>query len=104
MGYGNACRRPLLTSEFKGFPDIVRPISFSTIKEVGEGEEPKYCRTLTFVPEVMRNLPTSTRCRLFAFDLFHKPFQSRHQTRLTTVVVFIKFKHLQKLLRYTLGG
>jgi len=30
-----------LTSEIKGFPDIVRPISFSTIKEDGEGEEPK---------------------------------------------------------------
>ncbi len=52
----------------------------------------------------MRILQTSTRCQLFAFDLFHKPFQSRHRTRFTSVVVFIKFKHPQELFHYALGG
>ena len=52
----------------------------------------------------MRILQTSTRCQLFAFDSFHKPFQSRHRTRFTSVVVVIKFKPPQELFHYALGG
>ena len=42
--------------------------------------------------------------RLFAFDLFHQPFQGRHRARFTSVAVFVVFKHPQKLFHYALDG